>query len=1071
MRTKIRTILFFISTIVILRSVFSQFEPNPALHWYTIETKHFYVHYHNGAERTANSVADICEEIYGPITSLYNYEPNDKVSFIVNDESDLSNGATDYYGNRIEIEAASLDFDLRGTHNWLRNVITHEFTHICQVQSSMKFSRKVPSIYLQILDYENERRPDVLYVYPVIIVSYPISGIGVPSWYAEGTAQYQRQQMGYDNWDSHRDMILRMRTLGDNLLSWNDMGQFASVTTYKAESIYNQGFALVRYISEKYGEDKLKELSRCMGDILTFSTEGSFEKALGKKGFVLYDEWKNFLIKDYKTKTDKIKKVRIEGDKIDTVGYANFYPRFSPDGRKISYLSNKTSDYLGTPLFIHKLDGKEEDDELIIPPFGGGYDWSKDGKFIIFSRRSKPTIHEQSIFDLHIYDLKDKSENQLTFGKRAHSPAISTDCKNVCYIINGDGSQNLWMAKLTATGHLIEQTKLTDFNNGEQLFNPCWSPDGKYIFFDFAKTNERNICKLDITNNKFDIILGKDKTDFRTPQFSNDGKYMFISSDKTGIFNIYRYNMENDSIPMDDRINSLQQVTNVLGGAFMPSVDTNGNLTFSSFQSTGYKINYLKNYTILDSLIADKDANYLSPERVLSKYANEDASNSSLKKNKFDWEHLRKYDDDNPKIHNKISYNNISTPLFFIPTIRFDNYTKKAKFLEVIKPGLYFYSQDVIGRMGIFGGASINSKLERDLFLQFDYNNGVPFLKDFFVKSLGFVPHFTLSGYNVTRKTNASILVGLDSIPVDITYDLLEFDFDMAFKIINSSHNVHAGFSVSKYTSSFNTFIIPGSGGQQVPATSTNYFNGRDLSLNYIYSNFLPSKNDDINPVGRYVNLKYDYEFNYLNPSFQVDQQGNLVEVFTGAKFHRLEGDWLESFGIFNSHSIGFRLRGGTIFGPRQDNFFDFYASGFPGMKGYPFYAIGGNRYFSANLTYRFPIVENLDYRFLQLYFDKIYFSIYGDAGNAWYENQPKLKDFKKDIGAELRIQAWSYFVYPTSFAFNAAYGLDEFQRIFPSTTNQNQLIKYGKEWRFYFTVLFGFDFLVDDFKKIKNNF
>jgi outer membrane translocation and assembly module TamA len=281
---------------------------------------------------------------------------------------------------------------------------------------------------------------------------------------------------------------------------------------------------------------------------------------------------------------------------------------------------------------------------------------------------------------------------------------------------------------------------------------------------------------------------------------------------------------------------------------------------------------------------------------------------------------------------------------------------------------------------------------------------------------------------------------------------------------------LRAGFSLSRYTSSFNTFLIPGTG-LQVPATSTNYFNGRDLSLNYIYNNFKSSKNDDINPVGRYLNIKYDYEFNSLNPSFEIDQSGNIIEVFNRAKFHRLEGDWLESFSLFYSHTIGFRLKGGAILKDSVDNFFDFYASGFPGMKGYPFYAIGGSKYFSANLFYRFPIAENLDFRFLQLYFDKLYLSIYGDAGDAWNENSPRIKDLKKDFGAELRLQAFSYFVYPTSFAFNAAYGFDKFQRIFPSTTNENKIVQYGKEWRFYFTVLFGFDFLVDDFKRMKHNF
>lgn len=221
MISRILILLFVFSSVL-----YSQFEPNPELDWFTIETEHFYIHYHKGTERTAKITAKIAEEIYGPITTLYNYRPEEKTSWIINDESDISNGATDYYGNRIEIAAVALDFDLRGTHNWLRNVITHEYIHIIQVQASMKFSTKFPSIYLQFLNYEKERRPDVLYGYPNTIISYPISGVGVPAWFAEGTSQYQRQQLGYDNWDAHRDMILRMRVLGNNMLSWEDMGQF-----------------------------------------------------------------------------------------------------------------------------------------------------------------------------------------------------------------------------------------------------------------------------------------------------------------------------------------------------------------------------------------------------------------------------------------------------------------------------------------------------------------------------------------------------------------------------------------------------------------------------------------------------------------------------------------------------------------------------------------------------------------------------------------------------------------------------------------------------------------------------
>ncbi|HEY3252138.1 MAG TPA: biopolymer transporter Tol, partial [Ignavibacteria bacterium] len=881
--------------------VFAQFEPNPELEWFTIETVHFYVHYHTGTERTANTVAKIAEEIYGPITKLYNYQPSDKTSWIINDESDISNGATDYYGNRIEIAAVALDFDLRGTHNWLRNVITHEFTHVIQVPASMKFSTKFPSIYLQYLNYEKERRPDVLYGYPNVIISYPISGVGVPAWYAEGTAQYQRQQTGYDYWDAHRDMILRMRTLDNKLLSWEDMGQFASVTTYKAESIYNQGFALVRYISDKYGEDKLKEISGYLGEITRFSADGAFGKATGKDGKDLYNEWKVFLKKDYEERTSTLRKNLVEGEQIAKVGFANYYPQFSPKGDKITYLSNKEYDYGATSMYVHYVDGKKED-EMLIGSVSGPYSWSPDGKKIIFSRRNKPTIYQAVIFDLYEYDIDKDEETQLTSSKRAHAPAYSHDGQWISFVRNIDGTQNIYVSKSPNGSKIKEMKKLTNFLNGEQVYSTKWSPDGKHIIFDYSKEDLRNIAQVEIETGNVDFIFQDNDIDFRSPVYSADGSSIFFASDKTGIYNIYKYDLTNDARMSSklDKVNYINLLTNVLGGAFMPSVDSIGNLTFASWQSTGYKIYKLNNYVVLDEQIKNNNAVYIRPDKLIRKYTDENDSDSSSSKNKFDWGSLKSFNDDNPKILSHTKYNNVATPLFLIPVLRFDNYTKEGKFADLIKPGLYFYSQDVLGKMGIFGGASINRKLERDLFLQFDYNNGVPFFKDFFLKKLSFVPSFTLAGYNVTRKTDATLVAFPDTIGVEVTYDLLQFDFNMAFKIINASHKMNAGFTFSTYNSKLSTFVIP-SINAQVPATSTNYFIGRDLSLTYSYNNFTPNKNDDINPIGRYLRFRYDYEINSLNPTLVLDEQGNIREQLEKVKFSRLEGDILQGWGIFNN--------------------------------------------------------------------------------------------------------------------------------------------------------------------------
>ena len=52
---------------------------HPELEWRTIETEHFYVHYHEGTERTARVAAKVAEEIYGPVTTLYQHVPDGKV--------------------------------------------------------------------------------------------------------------------------------------------------------------------------------------------------------------------------------------------------------------------------------------------------------------------------------------------------------------------------------------------------------------------------------------------------------------------------------------------------------------------------------------------------------------------------------------------------------------------------------------------------------------------------------------------------------------------------------------------------------------------------------------------------------------------------------------------------------------------------------------------------------------------------------------------------------------------------------------------------------------------------------
>ncbi len=290
-------------------------------------------------------------------------------------------------------------------------------------------------------------------------------------------------------------------------------------------------------------------------------------------------------------------------------------------------------------------------------------------------------------------------------------------------------------------------------------------------------------------------------------------------------------------------------------------------------------------------------------------------------------------------------------------------------------------------------------------------------------------------------------------VPTDVTYNLFEVDVVANHRIFSREQNLELRFIFSQYSASLGSFLLPNDNGLY-PTTNDTYLIGRNFQLKYSLDALVPYVDDEINPIGVQLNVQYNYEFNeFNNEGAYVVENGFLEPKYNHFNFHRLELNSKIHFPLWGHHTLTLGLRGGTILGPAVPDFFDFYLGGLIGMKAYPFYAISGNELTWINLTYRFPLFRNIDARAGHLYLDKIYFSVYGDLGNAWTGDFPSLNTFKKGAGAEVRIQMNSYYLFPTDIFFNAAYGFDKFNRIV-----NNETLTYGKEWRFYGGILFGFD-------------
>jgi len=1022
-----RKYTFFLLVLAFSTKTFAQFNDyDPDYNWLTIKGKHVMVHFHEEAERTAQIVAKIADEVWGPITSLYGYEP-ETVHYVIKDIDDYSNGATFFFDNKIEIWASALDFDLRGAHNWLRNVISHEFTHMVQIQASMKVGRRVPALYLQFLNYEDKRRPDILYGFPNFIASYPVASINMPAWFAEGTAQYMRTELNYDNWDTHRDMILRSYVLDDKMLTWNEMGVFGK-TSLGNESVYNSGFALTRYISQKYGEDKLREVTEALGDWNVFTIDAAFEKVIGKDGYELYDEWKSVLKEDYTKRMKGVLENQVAGEQIEKEGFGNFYPIYK--NGEIYYLSNKGADYFITS--IYKYDKEKKTSKLVKSGIRSTFNFIPGEDKLVYAKLSEDNPKWTNIHDLYVYDIKEDEATRITFGLRANNPSVSPDGKKIVFVYQKDGTANLGIVDIDGKNYRT----LTFYNRGEQVYNPKFSPDGKKVIFDYSYHHGRDVAVVNSDGGAPEFILNE-SYDERNPVFINETTILY-SSDKTGIYNIYEYNLETKKET---------RLTNVTGGAFMPDVNENGNIVYAGYTSGGYKIFELTSGEEKDISIDDQYVWLKNPPLETVK-PNGDINN-------FDINYLTNFEDKKLPGYEKEKYSGQFTDVTFFPFIRYDNYNTSNSGLDKIKPGVYMASNDILNRYGFFAGGAINKRLERDLFLIFEYRHRLPLLYD-----LGIKPQLSVELYSVSRGTEADLvfdtLDASQTVSTDVTYNLFEVDVAAKHKVFAEGNEVEFRFIYSKYSSKLESFLIPLTE-QLYPTTSDDYLIGKNLQFKFSHKNFFPNVDSDINPMGRSFELQYNYEMNEFNPSYEYDEDsGQLLQKFQDYNFHKLELNYKEYMPLWKDHTLTFQLRAASILGPPVDEFFDFYLGGLIGMKAYPFYAVSGNELGWVNLTYRFPVLRNIDKRFGILYFDKIFMSVFADYGNAWTGEFPEWSNFKKGAGAEVRIKMNSFYLFPTSIFFSAAYSFDKFERYVEAF---KETAVYGKEWRFYGGILFDFAF------------
>jgi hypothetical protein len=952
----------------------------PDLEWKSFETEHFIIHYYPEESWTARKIAKYAEIMYPKITGYFNYPLKEKVHFVVRDQEDNSNGFAVYNEDWVTIWSLGLYYRLRGRQEWIPDVVTHEFAHIVSLKAN-DFQAEQGSLIIGNALYENGRRN-------LDVGTQILMGFGyAPFWWTEGGAEYWTHLTGFNWWTTSRDMLLRMSVLEETFLDYSEWQIRDNREIFGGEQGYNQGYSMGLYVMEQYGKEKYAELALNSAEAGHLKWDENIEDVLGVTGEQLHAEWIKWLRKKYDAQADAIRK---EGEVPvhDDITFGNFtkpketlgeigkkprkerrrqlgtniwinYPRFSPDGQKISIgglpaisvydvSSDKYPPFNENKYFDDEAWGEiaEEGRTIVGVPFAAeSYGWSPDSKKIVVASQScldawkgcyDLTGYEHN--DLYIYDLESEKGTRISKHLRAVNPDWAPDGKDIVFVRNVDGQQ--WLGLIKPDGTDIRW--LIRRSDGSQVDTPRFSPDGTKIVFPFYKNGQQDIWIINRDGSDFHPITW-DKAEDKDPIFSQDGKSIFFSSDRSGIFNIYKLSLETGE---------MTQITNVIAGAFAPFETKEGNLLMTYFTSYGFKWLPLAKEKFFNKKV---DNDYIITEDVVAEYL---ATEEEL-----------------PEISEKSvpykAYKAIRPPLG-LPILTVEDNFVQAGMIWIFDD---YLSKHNLSAQAIIGGNQL-------FFARYENHMWYPSLY------LG-AYHFGLNR-SINSSIDADGVAGDAQNPFSAKVKLAVDSVFAGASMQISSFNIDASYNLRAVSQKQNSNGIRGE----------TFLGGQNFDLRLRYGGVGGGGEGDVNPRGRAMTLNYTFGISGDPSALSTLGNFDTVEaVPNNYNYHSVEFTYAESIATpwyrSSRHTLDFGFNGGWINRNVQGND-EFFAgsqnplSNVPDIStnvtfsGYAPFSLGGETKMIFYSKYRFPLARRIDKTYGPLYIHGFFGEVSATAGNIW---------------------------------------------------------------------------------------
>lgn len=542
---------------------------HPERQWKVFDTPHFQMHYYQGYEEFARFTAGVAESQVKQLAKDLGVTLDKKIPIFIT-EDEFWNGYAEPLRTRIVLDPR---FSLEPQIG-LQRFMLHELTHILNflaVESNAPYSRLSKAA-------------------------------GLPSWFAEGLAQYQAEF-----WAPEMDRLLRLNYLNGTLLKPEEREAF--ILLGRGADGYNEGYALVKFLFDTYGRDKMPLLMNTYrGQNISFAQ--AIRLTFGYSLIQLEAQWRDSLAQRYRDQLQHRQEDIANSEAV--VPYQKsktwYQPRVSPDGQWIAYQRRggyptiRGQVYPIQPLKIAALSqlvayGEQEtkktaDSQTKNKPtseesptkgwFENGFNpksplkldeieseitdhavdfqWRPDSQMLAYTTL-KANSTGNSTQRILLQSLSHKKGQLVT-----HKDPVELDAKATLHspTWHPEGLQLAAVAEEAGRDRIVLYDTQTLQRTQELLLAPDlrqyralqFSPDGEWLSFEaFLPGQGQNLMRLHLKTGVLEQLTVPDtQTSDREPTYSSDGESLFFSSTRTGFSDLYRYDLNTR------QINRLSQV-------------------------------------------------------------------------------------------------------------------------------------------------------------------------------------------------------------------------------------------------------------------------------------------------------------------------------------------------------------------------------------------------------------------------------------------------------------------------------------------------------------------------------